>query len=48
LSILSAILVATLTGGVLSVIAAAAFALNVRTAHVPLLISYAIGALMHH
>ena len=46
MTVLSSILVATLTGGVLSVIAAAVFALNARTAHVPMLISYAIGALL--
>ena len=40
------ILVATIAGGVLSVAAAALFALNARTAHVPILISYAVGALL--
>jgi len=40
------IVAATLAGGVLSVAAAAAFALNTRAAHVPVLISYAVGALL--
>lgn len=40
------IVVAALAGGVLSVAAAAAFALSARGAWVPMLISYAIGALL--
>ncbi len=37
---------ATVVGGVLSVAAAGAFALSARAAHVPVLISYAVGALL--
>jgi zinc and cadmium transporter len=37
---------ATVAGGVLSVAAAAAFALRARAAHIPVLISYAVGALL--
>jgi len=40
------IIAATLAGGVLSVAAAAAFAFNARAAHVPVLISYAVGTLL--
>lgn len=40
------ILTATILGGVLSVIAAAAFALNAKAERVPVLISYAVGALL--
>ena len=40
------IVVATLVGGILSVVGAAAFALRARPARVPMLISYAIGALL--
>jgi zinc and cadmium transporter len=40
------IVVAAVAGGVLSVAAAAAFALSARGAWVPMLISYAIGALL--
>src|SRR5688500_16868912 len=40
------ILVATIAGGVLSVAAAALFALSARASHVPILISYAVGALL--
>ncbi|HXF67583.1 MAG TPA: ZIP family metal transporter [Burkholderiales bacterium] len=40
------IVTATVAGGVLSVAAAAAFALNARAAHIPILISYAVGALL--
>jgi zinc and cadmium transporter len=40
------IIAATLAGGVLSVAAAAVFALNTRASHVPILISYAVGALL--
>lgn len=44
--VLTWIIVASLAGGVLSVAAAAAFAYNARAAHVPMLISYAVGALL--
>jgi zinc and cadmium transporter len=37
---------ATVAGGVLSVVAAGVFALRARAAHVPVLISYAVGALL--
>ena len=40
------ILAATVAGGVLSVLAAAAFALNARASWVPILISYAVGTLL--
>ena len=40
------IVVATLVGGILSVVGAAVFALRARPARVPMLISYAIGALL--
>ncbi len=40
------IIVSSLLGGVLSVSLAALFALNVRTAWVPMLVSYAIGAML--
>ncbi len=40
------ILAATVAGGVLSVIAAAAVAFNARASWVPVLISYAVGALL--
>ena len=40
------ILAATVAGGVLSVAAAAALALTARTAWVPVLVSYAVGALL--
>jgi zinc and cadmium transporter len=40
------ILVATVAGGVLSVVAAAAVAFNARASWVPILISYAVGALL--
>ncbi|MDO8931951.1 MAG: ZIP family metal transporter [Rhodocyclaceae bacterium] len=46
MSILSWILVMSLVGGTLSVLAAALFAFSARTAWVPMLISYAIGALL--
>jgi zinc and cadmium transporter len=46
MSVLTWIVTATVAGGVLSVAAAAAFAFNARTAHVPVLISYAVGALL--
>jgi zinc and cadmium transporter len=44
--VLAWIIAATLIGGVLSVIAAAAFALRARPAQVSLLVSYAIGTLL--
>jgi zinc and cadmium transporter len=44
--ILAWIMAATLVGGILSVVAAAAFALNARPAQVSMLISYAIGTLL--
>lgn len=40
------IIFATLLGGVLSVIVAGAFALNAKIAQVPVMISYAVGALL--
>ena len=40
------ILAATFAGGVLSVAVAAAFALNARVSWVPILVSYAVGALL--
>jgi len=40
------ILAATVAGGVLSVVAAAAVAFNARASWVPILISYAVGALL--
>src|SRR3990167_185572 len=46
MSVLLWIIVASVAGGVLSVVAAAAFAFNARAAHVPVLISYAVGALL--
>ncbi|MDD2929175.1 MAG: ZIP family metal transporter [Sideroxydans sp.] len=46
MSVLSWIIVASLFGGVLSVAAAALFALNARTHWIGLLVSYAIGALL--
>ena len=46
MSVLAWILVSSLAGGVLSVLAAAVFALSARGAWVPHLISYAIGALL--
>jgi zinc and cadmium transporter len=44
--VLAWIIVTTLVGGVLSVVAAAAFALSARPAQVTMLISYAIGTLL--
>lgn len=44
--VLALIITATLVGGILSVLAAAAFALSARPAHVQTLVSYAIGALL--
>jgi len=46
LSTLSWIVLTTLLGGVLSVSLAAIFALSVRTSWVPMLVSYAIGAML--
>jgi zinc and cadmium transporter len=46
MSVLTWIVTATVAGGILSVAAAAVFALNARTAHVPVLISFAVGALL--
>ncbi|MDR2240461.1 MAG: ZIP family metal transporter [Zoogloeaceae bacterium] len=46
MSTLTWVILAALTGGVLSVLAAAVFALTARGAWVPHLISYAIGALL--
>jgi len=44
--VLTWIIVVSLAGGVLSVVSAGIFALNTRTTWVPMLISYAIGALL--
>ena len=46
MSVFSWILVSSLFGGLLSVTAAGLVALNARTAWIPMLISYAIGALL--
>jgi zinc and cadmium transporter len=46
MNVLTWIVAATVAGGVLSVAAAAVFAFNARTAHVPILISFAVGALL--
>ena len=46
LSTLTWIVLASLLGGILSVSLAAIFALSVRTAWVPMLVSYAIGAML--
>lgn len=46
MSILGWIIVTALAGGVLSMLAAAAFALSARASWVPALLSYAIGALL--
>jgi len=46
MSVLTWIIVASLFGGVLSVAAAALFALNARTHWIGMLVSYAIGALL--
>src|SRR5450631_1937527 len=46
MSVLAWIVLTSFAGGLLSVAAAAVFALNARTAHVPMLISYAVGALL--
>ncbi|MEK6593479.1 MAG: ZIP family metal transporter [Pseudomonadota bacterium] len=46
MSVLAWIIAATVLGGVLSVVAAAAFALNAKINQVPVLISYAVGTLL--
>jgi zinc and cadmium transporter len=46
MSTLTWIIVVTVAGGLLSVVAAAAFAWKASAAHVPILISYAVGALL--
>ena len=46
MSVLAWIITTSFAGGLLSVAAAAAFALNARVTHVPVLISYAVGALL--
>jgi zinc and cadmium transporter len=46
MSTLSWIIAATLLGGLASVVVASAFAFNARASHVPVLISYAVGALL--
>jgi len=46
MSTLTWILLTTLLGGVLSIVTAALFALQARPAQIPLLISYAVGALL--
>ncbi len=46
MSTLTWIIAATVLGGVLSVIAAAIIAFNAKVSHVPILISYAVGALL--
>jgi|SRR6478672_7747566 zinc and cadmium transporter len=46
MSVLAWIIATSVVGGLLSVSAAALFALNARAAHVPMLISYAVGALL--
>ncbi|MEO7728321.1 MAG: ZIP family metal transporter [Burkholderiales bacterium] len=46
MSVLAWIITTSFAGGLLSVAAAAVFALRARTAHVPVLISYAVGALL--
>ena len=43
---LSWIIVATLAGGVLSALVAALFAIKAKPAQVPMLVSYAVGALL--
>lgn len=45
-SILVWIILSSFAGGILSVSAAAIFALNLRTAWIPMLVSYAIGAML--
>ena len=46
MTILTWIVAATVIGGVLSVVAAAIVALNAKITHVPVLVSYAVGALL--
>src|SRR5579862_7229915 len=46
MSVLGWIIASSFVGGLLSVVAAALFALNARAAQVPILISYAVGALL--
>src|SRR3954471_19255594 len=46
MSVIGWIILTSLVGGLLSVAAAALFALNARTSQVPVLISYAVGALL--
>jgi zinc and cadmium transporter len=46
MSVLTAIILVSLAGGVLSISVAAAFAYTARVERVPLLVSYAIGALL--
>jgi zinc and cadmium transporter len=46
MSTLAWIVAVTLAGGLLSVVAAGAIALKAREAHIPILISYAVGALL--
>lgn len=46
MSVLGWIILTSFVGGLLSVAAAAAFAFKARAAHVPILISYAVGALL--
>ena len=46
MSTLTWIVASTLAGGLLSVVAAAALALKAKVAHIPILISYAVGALL--
>jgi zinc and cadmium transporter len=46
MTVLAWIIATSFAGGLLSVAAAAAFALRARAAHVPVLISYAVGALL--
>jgi zinc and cadmium transporter len=43
---LSWIIVATLAGGILSAVTAALFAIKAKPAQVPMLVSYAVGALL--
>ncbi len=46
MSIFTGIILASLLGGVLSITVAAAFAMSARAEWVPMLVSYAIGALL--
>ncbi|OYY03388.1 MAG: ZIP zinc transporter, partial [Mehylophilales bacterium 35-46-6] len=45
-SVLVWIIITSFAGGILSVSLAAIFALNLRTAWIPMLVSYAIGAML--